>query len=515
MTTVESQRYAEAQQRAERQRYAATAGDVATVGDMHDSTARTVFADMRPTTAALPINAPESIRTNHTLPILLVGSMAIGLSVAGQAEQAVASPATAKKSTTTSRSAMPTGTTAGHAATKPVPATYVVKAGDTVSSIASRHGLTTSSVLALNGLRASSLIFPGQVLRLTSKKTAGASSTVGSTPSGSGSSATSPSTNTPTTNKPTTTKKYTVKSGDTVGKIAAKFAVTTQSVLTANSLGWSSIIYPGQVLTIRTAAAPPPSDSTATPPTTGNNSGNGNGTTDTPTNATPAAGTPSTGTPSSGTPSSGTPSTTPPPAPPVNGSYLIKSGDTLSKIAAKFGITLSALLKANSLSLTSIIYAGRTLVIPGVATTTTASTGSVNVTLLSDEQESNAKTIIAVARNLGVSDYGIVIALATAMQESGLRNLTYGDLDSVGLFQQRPSSGWGPRTKLLNTEHAAKLFFGGPKNPNAGKTRGLLDIPGWQSMSVTRAAQSVQISAHPNAYAKWEASARFWLSDLG
>src|SRR5690606_9623698 len=124
------------------------------------------------------------------------------------------------------------------------------------------------------------------------------------------------------------------------------------------------------------------------------------------------------------------------------------------------------------------------------------------------EMAGNARTIVSVGRSLGVSDYGIVIALATAAQESTLRNLTWGDLDSVGLFQQRPSAGWGSVHELTTPDHAARLFYGGPGNPNAGNTRGLLDIPGWQSMSVTQAAQAVQISAFPDAYAKWETSAR-------
>ena len=116
---------------------------------------------------------------------------------------------------------------------------------------------------------------------------------------------------------------------------------------------------------------------------------------------------------------------------------------------------------------------------------------------------------------MGTAQAGGVIALAAAMQESGLENLAYGDRDSVGLFQQRPSAGWGTVAQLENPTYAAELFFGGPSNPNKGRTRGLLDIPGWQSMTVTQAAQAVQISATPNAYAKWEASARAWLAQLG
>jgi hypothetical protein len=127
----------------------------------------------------------------------------------------------------------------------------------------------------------------------------------------------------------------------------------------------------------------------------------------------------------------------------------------------------------------------------------------------------NARIIIQVGRELRVPNRGLIVALAAAMQESSLRNITYGDRDSVGVFQQRPSTGWGTRSALLDVAHASRLFFGGPSNPNKGKTRGLLDIPGWQSMTVTQAAQKVQISAYPNAYAKWEKSATAWLAQLG
>jgi len=130
---------------------------------------------------------------------------------------------------------------------------------------------------------------------------------------------------------------------------------------------------------------------------------------------------------------------------------------------------------------------------------------------LSDEKAANARLIIQTGRRLGVPDRGIVVALAAAMQESGLRNLDYGDRDSVGLFQQRPSTGWGTRSQLLDPAYATELFYGGPHNPNPGRTRGLLDIHGWQSMTVAQAAQAVQISAYPDAYARWEASAWSWL----
>jgi cell wall-associated NlpC family hydrolase len=112
---------------------------------------------------------------------------------------------------------------------------------------------------------------------------------------------------------------------------------------------------------------------------------------------------------------------------------------------------------------------------------------------LDADQLGNARTIIAVGRSLGVSDHGLVVALATAMQESTLRNLPYGDRDSLGLFQQRPSAGWGSVSELTTPQVAAQKFF-----------RVLLQVPGWDAMPVTVAAQRVQRSAFPLAYAKWE-----------
>jgi hypothetical protein len=100
------------------------------------------------------------------------------------------------------------------------------------------------------------------------------------------------------------------------------------------------------------------------------------------------------------------------------------------------------------------------------------------------------------------------------MQESGLRNLSYGDRDSVGLFQQRPSAHWGQAEQILKPEYAARAFFGGKTSPTYGAARGLLDIKDWSNKSVTQAAQAVQISAYPNAYAKWESSAWVWLDQL-
>jgi hypothetical protein len=135
--------------------------------------------------------------------------------------------------------------------------------------------------------------------------------------------------------------------------------------------------------------------------------------------------------------------------------------------------------------------------------------------VLSDEMRRNAQIIVDVGRSLGVPDQGIVVALAAAAQESGLKNVPHGDSDSLGLFQQRPSQGWGTVDEVLDPVRAATGFYGGVANPNPGRTLGLLDIVGWETMTVTQAAQAVQQSAHPDHYAKWEASARAWLSELG
>ncbi|MGH8890692.1 MAG: heavy metal transporter, partial [Acidothermaceae bacterium] len=87
----------------------------------------------------------------------------------------------------------------------------------------------------------------------------------------------------------------------------------------------------------------------------------------------------------------------------------------------------------------------------------------------------------------------LIVAIATAQQESKLQNLNYGDADSVGLFQQRPSQGWGSRTQILDPAYAAGKFFDA-----------LLKVPNWQQLSVTKAASAVQRNAYPDAYKDWE-----------
>jgi hypothetical protein len=112
-------------------------------------------------------------------------------------------------------------------------------------------------------------------------------------------------------------------------------------------------------------------------------------------------------------------------------------------------------------------------------------------------QAQNAAIIAAVAVRKVLPDHAVTVALAAALQESKLTNLDHGDLDSVGLFQQRPSQGWGTRTQILDPAYAAGAFFDR-----------LATVPDWQSMPVGAAAQAVQLSAVPGAYAPWESEAR-------
>jgi hypothetical protein len=113
------------------------------------------------------------------------------------------------------------------------------------------------------------------------------------------------------------------------------------------------------------------------------------------------------------------------------------------------------------------------------------------------DQAANATTIAGVGKSAGLPDHAVTVALAAALQESGLHNLAGGDRDSVGLFQQRPSQGWGTPSQLHTPSYAASAFF-----------RALQNQPGWETMPVTQAAQLVQRSAAPQAYAVWEQEAR-------
>ncbi|WP_185734895.1 hypothetical protein [Micromonospora globispora] len=112
--------------------------------------------------------------------------------------------------------------------------------------------------------------------------------------------------------------------------------------------------------------------------------------------------------------------------------------------------------------------------------------------VLGADQMANAATIAAIGVQRQMPERAVVVALATAYQESHLRNIAHGDRDSLGLFQQRPSQGWGTPEDIRDPRYAASRFYAALKK-----------VKGWESMRVTEAAQRVQRSAYPEAYEKW------------
>ncbi|MDN3444946.1 LysM peptidoglycan-binding domain-containing protein [Microbacterium sp. APC 3901] len=336
------------------------------------------------------------------------------------------------------------------------PASYTVHPGDTISSIASRFGLRTVDVLTWNGLGWRSVIYPGQALALT----AGAAPVAPAAPTPTGSAAT-----------------HTVAAGDTVFSIAQRHGTSVDAVLAANGLTRASVIYPGQQLALAGSSAPPPAAAVA-----------------------PAA-----------------------PAPVAAGgqTHAVAAGDTLFAIAKKHGTTVAQLYALNGMTPGAIIYPGQSLVVaaapvaaPAPAAVATAPPAQLFANL-DAEQAGNASVIIRVGRDLGVPDRAIAIALATAMVESSMRNLSWGDRDSLGLFQQRPSMGWGTPEQAVDPDRSTRVFYGGSADPNGPASRGLLDIPGWESLRFTDAAQAVQISAYPERYGQWETQSFQWLGQHG
>jgi hypothetical protein len=160
------------------------------------------------------------------------------------------------------------------------------------------------------------------------------------------------------------------------------------------------------------------------------------------------------------------------------------------------------------------------------ATTTDGTTVTLNRTQLQ-----RAATIITVgAKTSGVGTNGVLVALVAALTESRLRMLANptvypasthypkdgvgSDQDSLGLFQMRPTVGWGSVAQLMDLTYEAAAFYGGPGGPNHGSPRGLLDVPGWQSLPLGSAAQAVEVSAYPGRYAAFEPVARSILTAL-
>ena len=122
---------------------------------------------------------------------------------------------------------------------------------------------------------------------------------------------------------------------------------------------------------------------------------------------------------------------------------------------------------------------------------------------LSTEQAENAATIAAVGVRRQLPARAVSIALATAYQESKINNLDYGDRDSLGLFQQRPSQGWGTAEQIQDPVYAVNAFYDA-----------LVEIDGYQQMRITEAAQQVQNSGFPEAYEDHAGDARALASAL-
>jgi LysM repeat protein len=298
------------------------------------------------------------------------------------------------------------------------PAEYSVARGDTISSIAGKFGLDTYEVLKLNNLQPNTIIYPGQKIRL----------------SGSAAAAPAPVAAAPAPAPSSAGGSYTVKAGDTLSAIAARHNVSLSDIFSWNGLNMRSIIRPGQKVKVGAGEAAAP---TAPQPASA-----------------PAA-----------------PAPAPAPAAAPTGAYTIKAGDTLSAIASRHGVKLSELLSANHLSMTTLIYPGNKLVIPGAsvqpASSAPAPAPAASVTplvpssflgfsypaaVVSSANENKAllnaspvpsrdqmRTIVAdTARQMGVDPS---LALAFAHQESGFDQRAVSPANAIGTMQVIPSSG--------------------------------------------------------------------------
>jgi LysM repeat protein len=374
-------------------------------------------------------NLPLIAATTAALPAVMLSSLAIAQPAAAEsrvrsvpATLAAAMRAQAKMDAATSLKAalIPSASvpaslpSAMRPAKSAVPAVYTIARGDTISAVAGRYGLDTFAVLKLNNLQANTIIYPGQKIKLTGSAPAPAAPAK----------STSASVTSPTvTSASGGSRVYVVKAGDTLGGIAARHGVGLSEVFKWNGLGMSSVIYPGQKIKV-----------------------GGGSSTPAPTATKPASAAP---------------------APASSGSYTIKAGDTLSGIAARNGVRLSDVLSANRLTMSSIIYPGQKLVIPGASTIAPASSKPAATTplvpstflgfsypsaVVSSANQNKAllnaspvpsrtqmKSIVAdTARRMGVD---ASLALAFAYQESGFDQRAVSPANAIGTMQVIPSSG--------------------------------------------------------------------------
>lgn len=199
---------------------------------------------------------------------------------------------------------------------------------------------------------------------------------------------------------------------------------------------------------------------------------------------------------------------------------MAKGGATLvvgGAAAGFFAVCLSLLLFVAMAGATK----GRLLALDGSCGAPGQGSAAPGAAPVSGTQASYVRAIVGVGKSLGVPMKGWIIAIATALQESGLSNLAnpaeppsmalpHDGLGynghSLGLFQQQPTEGWGADAQVMTPTLAAEAFYGGQPVGMTTNT-GLLQVPGWQSLPLAVAAQDVQTSANPGAYAHWQAEA--------
>jgi N-acetylmuramoyl-L-alanine amidase len=367
------------------------------------------------TTAALPAVVLSSLALAQPAAAAQPARVIPGTLAAAMKAQAQAAKATAA---VIPASAVSTAIPAAFKPAQPqAPAEYTIARGDTISAIAGKFGLNTAEILTLNNLQPNTIIYPGQKIKLSGSAAAPAAPAPAAPAAASGAT-------------------YTVKAGDTLGAIAARHNVGLGDVFAWNNLNMRSIIYPGQKIKVGAGdAAPAP----AAAPVSG-----GPASTSAP--AAPVA---------------------PAPAAPASGSYTVKAGDTLSAIASRHGVKLSELLSANGLSMTSVIYPGNKLAIPGASAQPAAPQPAASVTplvpssflgftypaaVVSSANENKAllnaspvpsrsemRNIVAdTARRMGVEPS---LALAFAHQESGFNQRAVSPANAIGTMQVIPSSG--------------------------------------------------------------------------
>jgi LysM repeat protein len=287
--------------------------------------------------------------------------------------------------------------------------THTVASGETVSGVAKKYGTTVAAVVQANGLSSPDRIFVGQRLTVSGAASLPSSSAPGAT-------------SVPTaTTASASAGAHTVRAGETVSGLAKKYGTTVSAIISANNLRPSGLIYVGQKLVVSGSATVSP--------------------------ATPAA-----------------PASTAPAAP-ASGTYTVSSGDTVSGLAKKWGTTVSAVIDANRLGASGLIYVGQKLQVPSTASTTpsttptssplvpnsfmgrtypeatVASANANKATLLAMGVPSRAhmQALVAqVAQQMGVNP---ALAQAHAYQESGFNHASVSPANAIGTMQVIPSSG--------------------------------------------------------------------------